>query len=101
MIQHLQYELDLLKEMSGQRKGDQIMVVCNTPSELAKSLANYYYSFDTSAKDNIFVGLDFIIVAQMMGLFASIRNHFTPDDPCPTGEVNRVVKGVTLYPYKK
>ncbi|MCI5724111.1 MAG: SIS domain-containing protein [Erysipelotrichaceae bacterium] len=96
-----QYELDLLKEMSGQRKGDQIMVVCNTPSELAKSLANYYYSFDTSAKDNIFVGLDFIIVAQMMGLFASIRNHFTPDDPCPTGEVNRVVKGVTLYPYKK
>jgi tagatose-6-phosphate ketose/aldose isomerase len=23
----------------------------------------------------------------------------TPDNPCPTGEVNRVVKGVILYPY--
>ena len=96
-----QYELDLLKEMSGQRKENRIMVVCNTPCELAKSLANYYYCFDTPAKDNVFVGLDFIIVAQLMALFASIRNHFTPDNPCPTGEVNRVVKGVILYPYFK
>ena len=96
-----QYELDLLKEMSGQRKENRIMVVCNTPCELVKSLANYYYCFDTPAKDNVFVGLDFIIVAQLMALFASIRNHFTPDNPCPTGEVNRVVKGVILYPYSK
>jgi len=96
-----QYELDLLKEMSGQRKENRIMVVCNTPCELAKSLANYYYCFDTPEKDNVFVGLDFIIVAQLMALFASIRNHFTPDNPCPTGEVNRVVKGVILYPYSK
>jgi sugar isomerase, agaS family len=96
-----QYELDLLKEMSGQRKENRIMVVCNTPCELAKSLANYYYCFDTPSKDNVFVGLDFIIVAQLMALFASIRNHFTPDNPCPTGEVNRVVKGVILYPYSK
>ena len=96
-----QYELDLLKEMSGQREENRIMVVCNTPCELAKSLANYYYCFDTPAKDNVFVGLDFIIVAQLMALFASIRNHFTPDNPCPTGEVNRVVKGVILYPYSK
>lgn len=96
-----QYELDLLKEMSGQRKENRIMVVCNTPCELAKSLANYYYCFDTPVKDNVFVGLDFIIVAQLMALFASIRNHFTPDNPCPTGEVNRVVKGVILYPYSK
>ena len=96
-----QYELDLLKEMSGQRKENRIMVVCNTPCELAKSLANYYYCFDTPAKDNVFVGLDYIIVAQLMALFASIRNHFTPDNPCPTGEVNRVVKGVILYPYSK
>ena len=36
-----QYELDLLKEMSGQRKENRIMVVCNAPCELAKSLANY------------------------------------------------------------
>ena len=96
-----QYEIDLLKEMAGQRKENRIMVVCNTPCELAKLLANYYYCFDTPAKDNVFVGLDFIIVAQLMALFASIRNHFTPDNPCPTGEVNRVVKGVILYPYSK
>ena len=29
----------------------------------------------------------------------SLSLGITPDNPCPTGEVNRVVKGVTLYPY--
>ena len=29
----------------------------------------------------------------------SLSMGITPDNPCPTGEVNRVVKGVTLYPY--
>jgi tagatose-6-phosphate ketose/aldose isomerase len=29
----------------------------------------------------------------------SLSLNITPDNPCPTGEVNRVVQGVTLYPY--
>ena len=28
----------------------------------------------------------------------SMQADITPDNPCPTGEVNRVVQGVTLYP---
>ena len=27
------------------------------------------------------------------------KTGISPDDPCPSGEVNRVVKGVTIYPY--
>ena len=32
-------------------------------------------------------------------LLRDLPDGITPDNPCPTGEVNRVVKGVILYPY--
>ena len=58
-------------------------------------------SFDLDhAKDNIFLGFDYILVAQVIALFKSLSYDITPDNPCPTGEVNRVVKGVTIYEYK-
>ena len=96
-----QYEMDLVKEMSGQRKGNKILVICNTPEPEAEKLADFYYCFNTPAKDNIFLGLDYVLCAQLIALFKSLGNGITPDNPCPTGEVNRVVKGVTLYPYHK
>lgn len=96
-----QYELDLIKEMSSQRKGNKIMAVCNVPCVEAKELSDYYYCFDAEAKDSVFNGLDYIVCAQLIALFKSLSLNITPDNPCPTGEVNRVVKGVTLYPYTK
>jgi tagatose-6-phosphate ketose/aldose isomerase len=96
-----QYEMDLVRELASQRKGDKVMAVCNTPCEEAEKLADYYYCFNTSAKDNVFLGLEYVVVAQLIAIFRSLQNKITPDNPCPTGEVNRVVKGVTLYPYHK
>ncbi len=96
-----QYEVDLIKEMAGQRKGNKIMAVCNVPCAEAEELSDFYYCFNTSAKDNVFLGLDYIVCAQLIAMFRSMQNGLTPDNPCPTGEVNRVVKGVILYPYKR
>lgn len=96
-----QYEIDLIHEMAGQRKGNKIMTICNVPSTEAEQLSDFYYCFNTSAKDNVFLGLDYILCAQLIAMFRSLQNGMTPDNPCPTGEVNRVVKGVTLYPYPK
>ena len=45
------------------------------------------------------LGLDFIMFAQTLAVMKSLSMSSTPDNPCPTGEVNRVVKGVILYPY--
>ena len=95
------YELDLIKEMAGQRKGNKILAVCNTPSAEAEKLADYYYCFNEPAKDSIWNGLDFILCAQLIAIYKSLSLNITPDNPCPTGEVNRVVKGVTLYPYSR
>ena len=94
------YELDLIKEMAGQRKGNKIAVVYNTDCEEVKELADYTIQFNVGeALENVMLGLDFIMFAQTLAVMKSLSMSITPDNPCPTGEVNRVVKGVILYPY--
>jgi tagatose-6-phosphate ketose/aldose isomerase len=94
-----QYELDLIKEMSGQRKGNKIFAVANTDRPEVKELVDFYYSFNGEAHNNVQLALDYITVAQCVALYKSLSYGITPDNPCPSGEVNRVVKGVILYPY--
>lgn len=43
----------------------------------------------------------YLIFSQMLAFEKSLNNGLTPDNPCPTGEVNRVVKGVTIYPFNQ
>ncbi len=94
------YELDLIKEMAGQRKGNKIAVVYNKACEEVKALADYAIQIDIGCDmENVMLGLDFIMFAQMLAVMKSLSMGITPDNPCPTGEVNRVVKGVILYPY--
>ncbi|MBR5617614.1 MAG: SIS domain-containing protein [Oscillospiraceae bacterium] len=94
------YELDLIKEMAGQRKGNKIAVVYNKDCEEVKALADYTLQFNVGADmENVMLGLDFIMFAQTLAVMKSLSMGITPDNPCPTGEVNRVVKGVILYPY--
>jgi tagatose-6-phosphate ketose/aldose isomerase len=94
------YELDLIKEMSGQRKGNKIAVVYNKACPGIEELVDYAIQIDVGAEmENIMLGLDFIMFAQILAVMKSLSMGITPDNPCPTGEVNRVVKGVILYPY--
>ena len=94
------YEIDLIKEMGPQRKGNRIVAIMNTPCEGLDGLVDYQLQFRVGdACENIFLGLDYVIFAQTLAVLKSLSMGITPDNPCPTGEVNRVVKGVTLYPY--
>ena len=95
-----QYEYDIIKEMSGQRKKNRLVAVSSHADAEIEGLVDTFINFDLDApKDNIFLGFDYILVAQVIALFKSLSYKITPDNPCPTGEVNRVVKGVTIYPY--
>ena len=94
------YELDLIKEMSPQRKKNRIAVVMNTPCEEAKGLVDYAIEMNVGQPmENVLLGFAYVVFAQTLAVLKSLFLGITPDNPCPTGEVNRVVKGVTLYPY--
>ena len=95
-----QYEIDLIKEMGPQRKGNKIAVVMNTPCDGLNDLVDYQLVMDCGkAMENVLLGFEYIAFAQTLASLKSLSLNITPDNPCPTGEVNRVVKGVTLYPY--
>lgn len=97
-----QYEVDLLKEMSGQRKGNKIVAVMSRADEAVSALVDYTVVYDLEGdNENVLLGLDYILFAQTLAVLKSLAMAITPDNPCPTGEVNRVVKGVTLYPYTR
>ena len=93
-----QYEVDLVKELVRDRKQNKILVVdYKDDTEIAK-LVDYYYTFNVEDLNEVFFNYLYILVAQVLALKISIKHGIAPDDPCPTGEVNRVVKGVTVYP---
>ena len=97
-----QYEVDLIKEMSGQRKGNKIVAVMSSQDEAVAALVDYTVVYGLNEEyENVQLGLDYILFAQTLAVLKSLSLSITPDNPCPTGEVNRVVKGVTLYPYTR
>lgn len=94
------YEIDLIKEMGPQRKKNRIVAIMNTPCDGLESLVDYSLQIKVGEPmENVMLGLDYILFAQTLAVLKSLSLGITPDNPCPTGEVNRVVKGVTLYPY--
>ncbi|MDD7268108.1 MAG: SIS domain-containing protein [Lachnospiraceae bacterium] len=97
-----QYEIDLLKEMGPQRKRNRIVAVMNETAADLSGLVDYQVRIAVGeATANVFLGLSFIAFAQVLAGLKSLQLGITPDNPCPTGEVNRVVQGVTLYPYTR
>ncbi|NLC89025.1 MAG: SIS domain-containing protein [Clostridiaceae bacterium] len=93
------YEMDLLKELSSQRKKNRILAVSSWKDSQAAALCDSFISFDNDEKlPSAYLGLQYVLIAQCIALFKSLSYGIGPDNPCPSGEVNRVVKGVSLYP---
>lgn len=96
------YELDLLKEMYAERKGNKVVAVM-TKSDIEEvvDFVDYHITFEIDKmQDNAIRGIVYILFAQLLATYKSLSFDITPDNPCPTGEVNRVVQGVTIYPYE-
>lgn len=94
------YEVDLIKEISSQRKKNKLAVITNKPNAELEALADYVYAYNIdNTLNNVELGLAYITFAQCLSVLKSLSLGLTPDNPCPSGEVNRVVQGVTIYPY--
>lgn len=91
------YELDLINELKSQQKGYKILTISNAPYD---ANVDYAIQYDYTDIPSEFIGLKMIVIAQLIGFFKSLSLGITVDNPCPTGEVNRVVTGVTIYPVK-
>ena len=94
------YQIDLIREMSGQRAGNKIMVVDTRHDSQIKDLVDVYEVIEYNETMNMdLVGLNMVMYAQIFSLYQSIKLNKSPDNPWPSGLVNRVVQGVIIYPY--
>ncbi|MCX3066198.1 SIS domain-containing protein [Cetobacterium somerae] len=96
------YELDLLKEMYNENKKKVLVTLDMKNSDEARKNSHYYYTFnnDDNNAENVFNMFSYIYFAQLFAFYKSKSFGINPDNPCPTGEVNRVVQGVIIYDYK-
>ncbi|WP_061995935.1 SIS domain-containing protein [Clostridium sp. ATCC 25772] len=95
------YEIDLLKEMHSEKKENIIIAVGEELNEL-EGFCDYSLNFNTHIEDNytdIIQPLQYIIVGQLLAFYKSWNLGITVDNPCPSGVVNRVVKGVNIYEF--
>jgi tagatose-6-phosphate ketose/aldose isomerase len=99
----LPYELDMLREIKAKKQGVATLVICAkaTPElrELCSDLVELFPTGD-AVHDDFRVMTD-VMVGQILGTFKSMHVGLKPDNPSVSGTINRVVQGVTIYPYPK
>ena len=98
------YELDLLKEFKNEGGKKKIIVLDTINDENVKANADYYFTFADEKLgqiEDVFADLAYLVCGQLVSLVKSASLGINPDNPCPTGEVNRVVKGVIIHEYNK
>ncbi len=94
------YDLDILKELRADGIAQSVVAIETTGEENYDGDA---FSFGIEGTDvpDAYLALPYVMYGQIVSLLSSVKVGNKPDTPSPTGTVNRVVKGVTIYDYKK
>ncbi|OED43973.1 sugar isomerase [Endozoicomonas sp. (ex Bugula neritina AB1)] len=91
------YDQDLLSELRKDQQAMQVIAVTDI-QDASVAQGDVIFVGDQSGLDSVWLAFPYIVLAQMFAFFKSVYLGITPDNPCPTGEVNRVVQGVTIHP---
>ncbi|MBA4167263.1 MAG: SIS domain-containing protein [Chitinophagaceae bacterium] len=87
-----QYEKDLAISVSSTTPQVHVVAV----GQNGKRLNNVKLEIDASPGGGLgFIG--YVMIAQLMGFFQSMRLGLQPDHPSVNGNIHRVVQGVTIY----
>lgn len=76
------YETDLLNELEREKQ------------------TRHIYQLGHLGLSDVWLSFPYILYCQALAFYKSLDCGVTPDNPCPSGEVNRVVQGVTIYPFE-
>ena len=90
------YDKDLLDELIRERDGNKVVSITNKIC-----LSDFSVKYDVSdfgVLKHVAAGVFSLVFMQILSVFASIKLGVPTDNPSPSGLVNRVVQGVTIYP---
>ena len=92
------YELDLIRQIKAHNGVKGSIAICGKNPGLDP--AGWDIIVETGLPEDIpacYGCVSYIFVAQMLGLFKSMQLGLNPDSPSVSGNISRVVEGVTLY----
>ncbi len=93
------YERDLVKQVDANNTPvAQIIVIAGKAPELPGVKADLVVKMPYGPKENDFYGIvAYVLVGQLLGYYASLAHGLNPDAPSVSGNIHRVVEGVTIY----
>jgi tagatose-6-phosphate ketose/aldose isomerase len=91
------YDLDLLHEVRRDDTAGQVLALSAQPTDLEGTITLDHLA----GANDLDLVLPFAVFAQLFAFFQSLRLGITPDNPSVNGAVNRVVHGVTIYPWAR
>lgn len=96
------YETDLVRELAAKGLGAARVVLCGQADPLWRQSAHHVLEFDPAGRfalpDDLVTPL-LVVPAQLFGLHKGMGLGLAPDSPSRNRVINRVVQGVTIYPY--
>lgn len=91
------YDLDLLRELRGDRRAGRVLAL-GARQDDALGDDSFVFAGVADAQD-LALALPYIVFCQSFAYLRSLSLGVRPDTPSMSGTVNRVVRGVTIYPF--
>ena len=89
------YDIDLLNELIKQK--DKNIIIAIADKKLNADYSVVYNTQGFNILKSVAAGLQGLVFMQLLSMFFSLSLKITTDNPSPSGLVNRVVQGVTVY----
>jgi tagatose-6-phosphate ketose/aldose isomerase len=89
------YDLDLLTELRRTMRPGSVIAIAAT--DAGTDDPSFWHLEGLEGVEDAALALPFVVVAQLLGLCFSLTLGYTPDNPFPNQEVNRVVQGVSIH----
>jgi len=86
------FELDLIQEICDKKLTEKCLIIAPT----ALTEATFSLALPEAISD-LYLPPLFVLVGQLLGLSASLREGLRPDEPSPHGAISRVVTHVTIH----
>lgn len=97
------YDLDMIRQLQEEKACSMVVALSIQADNEIEELADLAFSLQENEGEeasDFLSALTYILFAQTLAMKKSIQLGITPDNPSPTGAINRVVQGVTIYKYE-
>ena len=93
------YDLDVAEELIHEKQKNLVAVLVRKADAERVHGADFLVSYDEPAcgSPELCAYMKCLIFAQLLSVEKSLERGITTDNPCPKGDVNRVVQGVVIY----